>query len=152
MSLRRFCHFSRNLKVDSSMLQVLQVRSNLSNLLLSGKKVRFLGLCNINLIYRIIRKSRETILKKTLNNDSLSWEQGSLERVSVSRGVGRGATHSPWNSELSLSLSLSLYIYIYGTLTPSYKSGKKWGKVSGPYAVCRSSCIVYRYVTCNIIL
>ena len=41
---------------------------------------------------------------------------------------------------------------IYGTLTPSHKSGKKWGKVSGPYAVCRSACIVYTYVTCNIIL
>ena len=50
------------------------------------------------------------------------------------------------------TLSLSLSIYIYGTLTPSHKSGKKWGKVSGPYAVCRSACIMYTYVTCNIIL
>ena len=31
----------------------------------------------------------------------------------------------------------TLSLYIYGTLTPSHKSGKKWGKVSGPYAVCR---------------
>ena len=51
-------------------------------------------------------------------------------------------------SELSLSLS----IYIYGTLIPSHKSGKKWGKVSGPYAVCRSAFIMYTYVTFNIIL
>ena len=31
----------------------------------------------------------------------------------------------------------SLSLYIYGTLTPSHKSGKTWGKVSGPYAVSR---------------
>ena len=37
---------------------------------------------------------------------------------------------------------LSLSIYIYGTLTPSHKSGKKWGKVSGPYAVCRSAPLI----------
>ena len=42
-----------------------------------------------------------------------------------------------------------LYVYIYGTLTPSHKSGKKSGKVSGLYAVCRSACIMYTYVTCN---
>ena len=46
----------------------------------------------------------------------------------------------------------TLSLYIYGTLTPSHKSGKKWGKISGPYAVCRSACIMYTYVTCNIIL
>ena len=45
--------------------------------------------------------------------------------------------------------TLSLSIYIYGTLTPSHKSGKKWGKVPGPYAVCRSACIMYTYVTWN---
>ena len=27
---------------------------------------------------------------------------------------------------------------------------KKWGKVSGPYAVSRSACIMYTYVTCII--
>ena len=36
-----------------------------------------------------------------------------------------------------------LSLYIYGTLPPSYKSGKKWGKVSGPFAVCRSAHYVY---------
>ena len=46
----------------------------------------------------------------------------------------------------------TLSLYIYGTLAPSHKSGKKWGEVSGPYAVCRSACIMYTYVTCNIIL
>ena len=53
---------------------------------------------------------------------------------------------------LPLPLTHSLSISIYETLTPSHKSGKKWGKVLGPYAVCRSACIMYTYVTCNIIL
>ena len=44
------------------------------------------------------------------------------------------------------------FLPIYGTLTPSHKSGKKSGKVSGPYAVCRSAGIMYKYVTCNILL
>ena len=42
---------------------------------------------------------------------------------------------------------LSLYIYIYGTLTPSYKSGKKGGKVSGPYHGLQVS-LHYVYI-CN---
>ena len=43
-----------------------------------------------------------------------------------------------------LSLSLYIYMAIYITLTPSHKSGKKGGKVSGLYAVCRSASIMYR--------
>ena len=63
-----------------------------------------------------------------------------------------------WWGYLEYSATLAqwtiyIYIYIYGTLTPSHKSGKKWGEpVSGPYAVCRSAYIMYTYVTCNIIL
>ena len=62
------------------------------------------------------------------------------------------ATQSGIDSRDSAISVNSLSLYIYGTLTPSHKSGKKWGKVSGPYAVCRSACIMYTYVTCNIIL
>ena len=36
----------------------------------------------------------------------------------------------------------TLSLYIYGALTSSHKSGKKWGKVSGPYAVCRSAPLI----------
>ena len=43
--------------------------------------------------------------------------------------------------------TLSLYIYIYGTLTPSHKSGKKWGKVSGPLRGLQVS-LHYVYI-CN---
>ena len=51
-----------------------------------------------------------------------------------------------WSSQPQPS-ELSLSIYIYGTLTPSHKSGKKSGKVSGSYVVCRSAGIMYKYVT-----